>query len=123
MNNPSTTVSETTTTTGAVTVDICGVSGFGNNSAGVYRARVAAREQGVDQSRCWDVSFAWRKNSTGTLAIQGNLTTVLDQGTVGAVLWSVQAVAVSGVLYLRVKGDSGSTVNWGAHGDCEWLEQ
>ena len=120
-----TSTSELTTTTNNTPTNICGIGGYANNSAGVYRARVMARAQGADEVKTWDVSFGWRKGSTGTLEITGSLVALLVVGNplLATAGWSVEAVAVSGNTYLAVKGDGNSTVDWAAYADCEYLEQ
>lgn len=113
------------TTSDATPVNICGIGGYANNSAGVYRARVMARAQGADECKTWDVTFSWRKNSGGTLTITGALATLLVVGNplLATAGWTVNAVAVSGNTYLEIKGDANSTIDWAAYADCEYLEQ
>lgn len=115
--------SELTVTSGVTTENIVACGPFDPNSSGVYRARVSARDQGSDNARSWDLSFAFRIAATGTLTVQGALSTLLDQGTLGALTWSVTPVVVGDALYLQVKGASGKTVDWAAFCDCEWLTQ
>lgn len=125
MQKFTTPASELTTTTGNTPINVCAIGGMANESGGVYRARAIARAQGADEVKIWDVTFGWRKNAGGTLAITGSLVALLTVGNplLATAAWTVDAVAVSGNLYIEVKGDSNSTVDWAVFADCEWLEQ
>lgn len=122
MQQGSSNTTGTTTTSGTGTQDIAFLGPFDNNTVGVYRARVVARDQADADNKVWDVSLGFKVDGSGSLTITGNLQTLVAQGTGGALTWNVQGVANgSEQIGLRVGAALlGASVDWAAWAQVEY---